>query len=77
LTLLYIALNSRQGGDMETYTPEQAAKTLQVTVQTVRKWLRNGELSGANTPAGWRLTPDDLSAWLNKHRKVRQPETIQ
>lgn len=59
---------------METYTPEQAAKTLQVTVQTVRKWLRNGDLTGADTPAGWRLTSADLEAWLNKYRKVRQPE---
>jgi len=62
---------------METYTPEQAAKTLQVHPQTLRKWLRNGELTGANTPAGWRLTPADLEAWLNKHRKARQPETAQ
>ena len=60
---------------METYTPEQVAKTLQVNPQTVRKWLRNGELSGANTPAGWRLTPDDLKAWLDKHRNVRQVGT--
>ena len=59
---------------METYTPEQAAKTLHVTVQTVRKWLRNGELTGADTPAGWRLTPDDLEGWLNRHRKpLKQP----
>ena len=32
---------------METHTPEQAAKTLHVTAQTARKWLRTGELSGA------------------------------
>jgi excisionase family DNA binding protein len=50
---------------METYTPEQAAKILQVNVQTVRKWLRTGDLTGANTTAGWRLTPADLDAFLN------------
>ncbi|HCK80731.1 MAG TPA: hypothetical protein DIC59_04615 [Candidatus Competibacteraceae bacterium] len=58
---------------METYTPEQAAKILQVTVQTVRKWLRNNELTGANTPAGWRLTPADLETWLDRQRQPRPP----
>jgi excisionase family DNA binding protein len=62
---------------METYAPEQAAKTLQVHPQTLRKWLRTSELSGVNTPAGWRLTPADLEAWLNKHRKAQQPEAAQ
>ena len=57
---------------METYTPEQAAKILQVNTQTLRRWLRRGELTGANTPAGWRLEPADLEAWLNKHRKPQQ-----
>lgn len=61
---------------METYTPEQAAKILQVNVQTLRRWLRRGELTGADTPAGWRLTPADLEAWLNRYRKVRQPEPV-
>ncbi len=54
---------------MDTYTPEHVAKILHVHVQTVRKWLRAGELTGAETPAGWRLTADDLQAWLAKYRK--------
>lgn len=54
---------------METITPEQAAKMLQVTPATIRKWLRNGELTGANTPAGWRVTPADIDAWMEKHRR--------
>lgn len=58
---------------METYTPEQAAKILQVNVQTLRRWLRRGELTGANTTAGWRLTPADLEAFLNANRQPRTP----
>ena len=58
---------------METYTPEQAAKILQVNVQTLRKWLLRGELTGANTTAGWRLTAADLEAWLNANRQPRTP----
>jgi excisionase family DNA binding protein len=54
---------------MEIYTPEQAAKILQVNVQTLRKWLRKGELTGANTSAGWRLTPADIEAFLERQRE--------
>lgn len=58
---------------METYTPEQAAKILQVNVQTVRRWLRTGDMTGANTTAGWRLTPTDIEGWLDRQRQPRTP----
>ena len=58
---------------MEIYTPAQAAKILQVNVQTVLRYLRAGDMTGANTTAGWRLTQDDLTAWLNKNRQPRKP----
>jgi excisionase family DNA binding protein len=78
LTLLYIIQNqATRAATMETYTPEQAAKILHLNVQTVRKWLRNGDLTGADTPAGWRLTPADLETWLNRHRKPRQAKQEQ
>lgn len=57
---------------METYTTVQAAKILQVNERTLRRWLQRGEMTGAETTAGWRLTPADLEAWLNRHRKPRQ-----
>lgn len=57
---------------MDIFTPDEAAKVLKVTPETIRKWLRNGELTGANTTAGWRLTPADLEEWLNRHRKPRK-----
>lgn len=53
---------------MNIYTPEQAAKLLQVHIQTLRRWLRTGEISGADTPAGWRLTDEDIAGWLTKYR---------
>ncbi len=54
---------------MDIMTPEEVAKVLKVTPETIRKWLRNGELTGSNTPAGWRVTPADIEAWLAKHRR--------
>lgn len=56
---------------MEIYTPEQIAEVLSVNVQTVRKWLRRGEMMGADTPAGWRVTRAELEAWLDQYRKPR------
>ena len=62
---------------METYTTVQAAKILQVNERTLRRWLQRGEMTGAETSAGWRLTPADLEAWLNRHRKPRQAKPEQ
>jgi len=57
---------------VETLTVEQAAKILQVTPETIRRWLRTGKLTGADTPAGWRMTPDDLQSWMARHRGKTQ-----
>ena len=54
---------------MDIMTPEEVAKVLKVTPETIRKWLRKGELTGADTPAGWRVTPADIERWLAKHRR--------
>ena len=58
---------------MDIMTPEEVAKVLKVTPETIRKWLRKGELTGADTPAGWRVTPADIEAWMAKHRR-KEPE---
>ena len=57
---------------MDVMTPEEVAEILKVKPETIRRWLRRGELSGSNTPAGWRLTPADLETWLAKYRKPEQ-----
>lgn len=62
---------------LEILTPEEVAKILKVTPETIRKWLRKGELTGADTPAGWRLTPADLEAWLEKHRPPKKVESTE
>lgn len=57
----------------EILTVDDTAALLAVHPQTIRKWLRSGELSGADTPAGWRVTQGDIEAWMAKHRR-RTPE---
>jgi len=54
---------------MDVMTPEEVAEILKVKPETIRRWLRRGELSGSNTPAGWRLTQADIQTWLDKYRK--------
>ncbi len=54
---------------MDIMTPEEVAKVLKVTPETIRKWLRKGELAGSETPAGWRITQADIEAWLAKYRR--------
>lgn len=53
-------------------TVDEAAELLAVHPQTIRKWLRSGELTGSDTPAGWRMTPDDIERWMEKHRKPQE-----
>jgi excisionase family DNA binding protein len=47
------------------YTTEQVAKLLQVHPQTVKRWLRAGELRGALLAdrTGWRVLGSDLQAF--------------
>jgi len=47
-------------------TVQQIADSLQLDGQTVRRWLRAGELRGVllSDKAGWRVRPEDLEAFL-------------
>lgn len=56
---------------MDVMTPEEVAEILKVKPETIRRWLRRGELSGSCTPAGWRLTPADLETWLDKYSNAK------
>jgi len=49
-------------------TVEQIAAQLQVTEQTVRRWLRSGALIGRNFSGrtGYRVRQSDLDAFLEK-----------
>lgn len=47
-------------------TVQQVAERLQVHPETVREWLRDGRLKGSRISrrAGWRIRPEDLSAFV-------------
>lgn len=52
-------------------TVDQVADRLQVNEQTVRRWLRDGDLSGIafGGRTGWRVSPEDLALFLEKRRE--------
>jgi excisionase family DNA binding protein len=54
--------------DEEWYTVDQIATSLKVHEQTVRRWLRDGDLDGRNFggKTGWRVPAHSLKAFLDK-----------
>lgn len=59
----------------EIMTVDDVAALLAVHPQTIRKWLRKGEITAADTPAGYRFQPSDVETWLAKHRQQEQRST--
>ena len=45
-------------------TPPQVARRLQVNERTVTLWLRKSYLRGFKVGKEWRISPDDLQAFL-------------
>ncbi len=55
-------------------TVTDVAKQLQVSEDTVRRWLKSGKLVGLKFGKDWRIDPDDLKAFLAQSRK-QPPDT--
>ena len=54
--------------DDKWFTVEQIAERLQVTEETVRRWLRSGELVGQNFGGrtGYRIRETEVNAFLER-----------
>ena len=50
--------------DKKLLTPTDVANRLQVNERTVTQWLRRGHLRGFKIGKEWRISPDDLQAFL-------------
>lgn len=51
---------------METFTVKEIAEILKIQEQTVRVWLRSGDLKGFTLNKSWRVTREDLDAFIEK-----------
>jgi excisionase family DNA binding protein len=55
--------------EKEWLTTEQVAKELQVNVQSVRKWINSGELEASQIGKGYRVSKEDLHAFMEKRKR--------
>ena len=49
-------------------TPQEVSDLLRVSVQTVRRWIKDGELPAYKVGRGWRIRKGDLDTWLQGQR---------
>jgi excisionase family DNA binding protein len=49
-------------------TPEEVAERIKVTEQTVRRWLRSGELTGTLLGRVWRVSLADLKVFMDERK---------
>lgn len=56
-------------------TVSQAAEYLQVTGDTIRRWLREGALKGTllGDRAGWRISEQDIDEFLKRRNETGAP----
>ena len=59
-------------------TPTDVAERLQVNDRTVTQWLRKGHLRGFKLGKEWRISPDDLQAFLevSANKPMDKPRSI-
>jgi len=50
-------------------TVRQIAEKLQVNTETVYRWLRNSKLTGYRANRLWRISEQDLEAFLKRRRE--------
>ncbi|MBM3283961.1 helix-turn-helix domain-containing protein [Candidatus Gottesmanbacteria bacterium] len=54
----------------EYYTPEQIAKKLQITTQTVWRWIRTKRLKAVRIGKSYRVPVQDFNEFINKGKTV-------
>ncbi len=64
--------------DKKLLTPTDVANRLKVSERTVTVWLRKGHLRGFKIGKEWRISPDDLQAFLeaSANRPPDKPRSI-
>ena len=51
-------------------TPHEVSNLLRVSVYTVRRWIKEGNLPAYKVGRGWRIRESDLNEWLGQQRLV-------
>jgi len=62
-------LSTQPAAEQPFLTPQDVSDILQVSVQTVRRWIRKEGLPAYKVgPRMWRIKHDDLDRWLEQQR---------
>jgi excisionase family DNA binding protein len=51
-------------GKMDYYTPEQVAEKLQISVRTVWKYIREGQMPASKIGRGYRISEEQLERFM-------------
>ncbi len=49
-------------------TPQEVSELLRVSVYTVRRWIKQGQLPAYRIGRGWRIDASALDEWLDQHQ---------
>ena len=52
------------------FTPREVSELLRVSVYTVRRWIRQGDLPAYKVGRGWRVSAAAIDEWLNQHESL-------
>lgn len=53
----------------EFLTPQEVAELLRVSVYTVRRWIKEGDLPAYKVGRSWRIDQEELERWLDAQRQ--------
>ena len=51
-------------------TPREVSGLLRVSIQTVRRWIKEGDLPAYKIGRAWRIQEADLVVWLEQQRST-------
>jgi excisionase family DNA binding protein len=51
-------------------TPQEVSDILRVSVYTVRRWIKEGDLPAYKVGRGWRISGAAIDEWLNQHQST-------
>ena len=64
------ALSTGQVEHQTFLTPQEVSNILRVSVYTVRRWIKEGDLPAYKVGRGWRISESDIDDWLNQHQST-------
>lgn len=70
------ACRTEENTDMAMLTTRQAAETMNVSIATVGKLIRNKAIKGVKVGHNWRIPEEELTAYLNRPHDDAEPDAV-